>query len=131
MMQQTKKITLNLLFSFRFAMLMNRTIHKENVKMAKDSNLFQQGLYVGLGLAHRTKERIESYAKKVSEEYDMNKEEGQNFVEDIVKEADETHTRLDDIVEKRLEMYLKEANIPQKQDIDKLSKKIDELEKKL
>ena len=99
--------------------------------MAKNSNLFQQGLYVGLGLANRTKERIESYAKKVSEEYDMNKEEGQNFVEDIVKEAGETHTRLDDIIEKRLEMYLKEANIPKKQDIDKLSKKIDELEKKL
>jgi polyhydroxyalkanoate synthesis regulator phasin len=99
--------------------------------MSEKRNLFQEGLYVGLGLALRTKERVEQFGKKISEEYNMNEEEGKKFVDDLMKESEETKTRLDEIIEKRLEQYMKDANIPNKKDIDKLSKKIDELEKKL
>ena len=106
-------------------------ITKRRIRMARERNLFQEGLYVGLGLAHRTKDRIEEFAKKISEEYDMTEEEGRKFVDDLMKESEESQSRLDEIIEKRLESYLKEAGVPKKQDIDKLSKKIDELEKKL
>ncbi len=99
--------------------------------MAEKRDLFQEGLYVGLGLALRTKEKIEEFGKKISSEYEMSEEEGKNFVDDLMKESEETQTRLDSIIEKRLEKYLKEANMPSKSDIDKLSKKIDDLEKKL
>jgi polyhydroxyalkanoate synthesis regulator phasin len=98
---------------------------------SSERNFFQEGLYVGLGLAHRTKERIEEFAKKISDEYNMSEEEGRKFMDDLMKESEETQTRLDEIIEKRLETYLKDAGLPKKQDIDKLSKKIDELEKKL
>ena len=104
---------------------------EEKHSMSEKRNLFQEGLYVGLGLALRTKERIEQFGTKITEEYNMNEEEGKKFVDDLMKESEETKTRLDEIIEKRLEQYMKDANIPNKKDIDKLSKKIDDLEKKL
>ncbi len=104
---------------------------KEETVTAEKRDLFQEGLYVGLGLALRTKEKIEEFGKKITSEYEMSEEEGKNFVDDLMKESEETQTRLDSIIEKRLEKYLKEANMPSKGDIDKLSKKIDDLEKKL
>ncbi|MDZ7793867.1 MAG: phasin family protein [Spirochaetia bacterium] len=94
-------------------------------------NVFQEGLYVGLGLALRTKEKIEDFGKKISEDYNMSEEEGKKFVDDLMKESEDTQTRLDELIEKRLATYMKEANMPTKKDIDKLSKKIDELEKKM
>ena len=99
--------------------------------MSENRNVFQEGLYVGLGLALRTRDRIEEFGKKITKEYNMNEEEGKRFVDDLMKESEETQTRLDDIIEKRLEMYMKDTNMPTKSDIEKLSKKIDELEKKI
>lgn len=99
--------------------------------MAQQRNLFQEGLYAGLGIALRAKERIEEFGKKITDEYEMNEEEGKRFMDDLVKESEETKTRLDEIIEKRLESYVDEAGLAKKKDIDKLIKKIDELEGKL
>ncbi len=99
--------------------------------MSENRNVFQEGLYVGLGLALRTKERIEEFGQKITKEYNMNEEEGKKFVNDLMKESEETETRLDELIEKRLQLYMKEAHMPSKNDIEKLSKKIDDLEKKL
>ncbi len=97
----------------------------------KSGNPFLEGLHVGLGLALRAKERIEEWGKKISEEYEMTEEEGKRFVQDLLKESEETKTRLDEVVESRLESYLEKAGVPKKKDIDKLSKKLSDLEKKL
>jgi len=94
-------------------------------------NVFQEGMYVGLGLAMRTKEKVEEFGKKISEEYNMNEEEGKKFVDDLMKESEESQTRLDEIIEQRLDKYIKETDMPSKKDIDKRSKKINEREKKL
>lgn len=99
--------------------------------MAQQRNPFQEGLYAGLGLALRTKERIEEFAKKITSEYEMSEDEGKRFMDDLVKQSEETRTRLDDVIEKRLETYVNEAGLPTKADIDKLTRKIGELEKKL
>ncbi len=99
--------------------------------MAQQRNFFQEGLYAGLGLALRAKENVEEFAKRISREYKMSEEEGKRFLEDLVKESEETKSRLDEIIEKRLESYLDEAGVPKKSDIDKISKKLDDLEKKL
>ncbi|TVQ40716.1 MAG: hypothetical protein EA384_02305 [Spirochaetaceae bacterium] len=99
--------------------------------MAQQRNPFQEGLYAGLGLALRAKERIEEFGRKISDEYNMSEEEGKKFMDDLLKQSEETRTRLDEVIEKRLEAYLEQAGIPKKQDIDALSKKIDDLEKKL
>ncbi|MFW6330058.1 MAG: hypothetical protein ACOC28_08150, partial [Alkalispirochaetaceae bacterium] len=63
--------------------------------MAQKRNPFQEGLYAGLGLALRAKERVEEFGKKISEEYEMNEEEGKRFMDDLMKESEETKTRLD------------------------------------
>jgi polyhydroxyalkanoate synthesis regulator phasin len=92
---------------------------------------FQEGLHVGLGLALRAKERIEEWGNKISKEYEMNEEEGKKFVEDLVNSSEETKTKLDEVIEKRFQQYLSESDIPSKKDIDKLTKKLTELEKKI
>ncbi len=99
--------------------------------MAQQRNPFQEGLYAGLGLALRAKERIEEFGKKISDEYNMSEEEGKKFMDDLVTQSEETRTRLDEVIEKRLEAFLEQSEIPKKQDIDALSSKIDNLEKKL
>jgi polyhydroxyalkanoate synthesis regulator phasin len=99
--------------------------------MAQQRNPFQEGIYAGLGLALRTKERIEDFAKKITQEHQMNEEEGKRFLDDLVKQSEETKTRLDEVIEKRLETYIADAGLPTKADIEKLTRKITELEKKL
>lgn len=99
--------------------------------MAKVDELFQQGLYVGFGLAHRTKERIEEVAQRVSRDFEMTEEEGHRFLEDLLKGLEESNSRLDEFIGARLENYFKEAGVPSKEDIDTLIKKVEELEKKL
>ncbi len=99
--------------------------------MAQQRNIFQEGIYAGLGIALRTKDRIEEFAKKITSEYEMNEEEGKRFMDDLVKQSEETRTRLDEIIEKRMESYIKDAGLSTKADTDKLMKKISELEKKL
>lgn len=99
--------------------------------MAQQRNPFQEGIYAGLGLALRAKERIEEFGKKISEDYEMNEEEGKRFMDDLLKESEETKSRLDEIIEQRLETYVDEVGLARKKDIDKLTKKIGELEKKL
>ncbi|MFO8065277.1 MAG: phasin family protein [Spirochaetia bacterium] len=99
--------------------------------MASENTNFQEGLYAGLGLALRAKEKVEEFGKKISEDYQMNEEQGKKFMEDLVKQSEETQTRLDEIIESRLETYMKDAGVPTKKDLDKLSKKLDELDKKI
>ncbi len=99
--------------------------------MAQHRIPFQEGLYAGLGLALRAKDRVEEFARRLTSEYEMSEEEGKKFMDDMLKQSEEARTRLDDIIEKRLEAYLERAGVPKKSDFDKLSKKIDDLEKKL
>lgn len=99
--------------------------------MAQQRNFFQEGIYAGLGLALRTKERVEEFAKKITSEYEMNEEEGKRFMDDLVKQSEETRTRLDEIIEKRMETYINDAGLSTKADMEKLLKKIGDLEKKL
>jgi polyhydroxyalkanoate synthesis regulator phasin len=99
--------------------------------MAQQRNFFQEGIYAGLGLALRTKERVEEFAKKITSEYEMNEEEGKRFMDDLVKQSEETRTRLDEIIEKRMENYINDAGLSTKSDMEKLMKKISDLEKKL
>jgi polyhydroxyalkanoate synthesis regulator phasin len=99
--------------------------------MAQERNFFQEGLHVGLGLALRTQEKIQDFAKQISSQYEMTEEEGKRFAEDLSKQTAETRTELDKMIQTRLNSYLEDMNIPKKDDIDKLTKKINELEKKL
>lgn len=99
--------------------------------MASQRNPFQEGLYVGLGLALRTKEKIEEFGKKITREYRMNEIEGKNFMDDLMKESEETKSRLDEMIEKKLETYFEEAGFAKKEDIEALTKKLDALEKSM
>jgi len=97
----------------------------------KAINPFQEGLYVGLGLALRTKEMVEEFAHKISHEYEMNEEEGKRFVDDLLHESQETRTRIDEMIEDRIDKYFKDLDLARKDDVDRLVKKMNELEKKL
>jgi polyhydroxyalkanoate synthesis regulator phasin len=99
--------------------------------MSRERNPFQEGLYVGLGLAMRTRDKIEEFGKKITREYRMNEIEGKNFMDDLMKESEETQSRLDELIEKKIETYFDEAGIAKKEDIDTLTKKIDSLEKSM
>jgi len=97
----------------------------------KQRDFFQEGLYAGLGLALRTKEKIEDFGKKITRQYAMSEEEGKRFVDDLLKESEETKGRLDEIIEKRMDQYFQDLNIAKKDDLDALNKKLKDIEKKL
>ncbi|MFW5786174.1 MAG: phasin family protein [bacterium] len=99
--------------------------------MAQQRNLFQEGLHVGLGLALRTQEKIQEFAKQIAHQYEMTEEEGKRFAEDLSKQSEQTRTELDTMIQNRLQGYLDDMGIPKKDDFEKLIKKINELEKKL
>lgn len=62
-------------------------------------NLLKQTMYMGLGLASMTKEKLEGFAKDVSKYTDMSEEEGRKFADSLGKESEKARERLRSDVE--------------------------------
>jgi polyhydroxyalkanoate synthesis regulator phasin len=99
-------------------------------KQEKDS-LFKKLFYTGVGLTISTKEKLE---KKINELVDKNKitaEEGKKIIDDFVADFDSKKENL----EKELKTFVKKTTesmkFAKKSDLDKLNKKLEEIESKL
>ena len=70
-------------------------------------NFARRGLYVGLGLANATKEKIESFAKEFSKEAKLTEEEGRKLAKLLHGESKKASDGLKDTVEGLVEAAVK------------------------
>jgi polyhydroxyalkanoate synthesis regulator phasin len=60
---------------------------------------FSKSMYIGLGLANMTKEKIENFAKEIAKQSEMSETEGHKFVEYLQGESQKARTELNKTVE--------------------------------
>jgi polyhydroxyalkanoate synthesis regulator phasin len=92
-------------------------------------DFFRKTLYVGLGLANMTKEKVESAAKEIAKSAKLSEEEGRKLAEYLSEESHKAQEKMSANVKKMVDQTTK--HFPTRKRIDALEARIEKLEKKL
>jgi polyhydroxyalkanoate synthesis regulator phasin len=92
-------------------------------------DLMKKTLLAGIGLALKTKDEVEEFAKDMSKKMNLNEKDGQTFLKDLQKRYDEAQKKLEERVEKSVKEFLKKADIVTAEELKGLKKEIRELKK--
>ena len=90
--------------------------------------MLKNALYVGLGAAFLTKEKIEELKADLIEKGKISQEEGKQFVDDLLRKSEKAKDQLDLWINKRVEDRIKQLNLATKDEIAELERKIEELQ---
>jgi poly(hydroxyalkanoate) granule-associated protein len=103
-------------------------------------------LLASVGVVAMSKEEIEALVNRLVEKGEITEKDGRKLVEDVLNRTKElsdstvkvttekvskTTSKTEDMLTKRIEAILNTMNIPSKQDIDQLTRKIDALSRKV
>jgi len=87
----------------------------------------KKGLYLGLGLATLTKDKIQSFAKEVAEKTRMTEEEGKKFAEFLDEESQKARESLRQNIQQIVDATI--GQLPWKKKIAELEARVQALEK--
>ncbi|MEA3358729.1 MAG: polyhydroxyalkanoate synthesis regulator [Thermodesulfobacteriota bacterium] len=93
-------------------------------------NLIKKTILTGAGLAAMTKDKVEELAKELTEKGEMSEKEGKELIDELLKKSEQARKDLEIKVESIVEKVLGKMNLAGKEDISKLEKRLDRLEKK-
>jgi len=103
-------------------------------------------LLASIGAVALSKQEIESLVNRLVEKGEITEKDGRKLVDDLVsrtkdvgqmvekktgEQVNKTTSKTEDILNKRIEAILNTMNIPSKQDIEQLTRKIDALARKV
>jgi len=90
-------------------------------------DVVRKALFAGLGAQEKVKELVEELVKKG----ELNKSQGANIVKAWTEKAGKRREDLSKSLSELISKTLEKINLPTKDDIEKLNKKIESLSKKL
>ncbi len=93
-------------------------------------DLIKKTMLTGVGLAAMTRDKVEELAKELTEKGEMTEKEGKELVDELVKKSEKARKDLEKSVEKTVRKVLRKMDVATKKDIDRLKKKIRQLEQK-
>ena len=93
--------------------------------------LLKKSMTFGIGVAVKTKEEIEAFAKEVINQGKMSEQEGRRFVDDLFKRYEDSKKFLEEKVEKLVQDILKKSDIATRKELDALKQEVRELKEKL
>ena len=91
-------------------------------------DLLKKTMLTGIGIASMTKDKIEELGKKISEESKLTAEEGKKMVNDLLKQSEKAREDLENQVQKLVKIALEKLDIPTREDLNRLEKRIKKLE---
>ncbi|RLA90510.1 MAG: polyhydroxyalkanoate synthesis regulator [Deltaproteobacteria bacterium] len=93
-------------------------------------NLIKKTLLTGIGLTILTKEKVEEVGKELAKKGKLSEKEGKKLVDDLLKRSEQANKELEEKIEDSVRKVVEKLNLASKDDIAKLSQKIEQLEKK-
>lgn len=93
-------------------------------------DFIKKTMLVGAGLAAVTREKIEEIIGELVKKGELSEKEGKEMVDELVEKSKKVKKDLDKKVEKIVSDTLKKLNIPTREELTELKKKIDKLAKK-
>lgn len=93
-------------------------------------DFIKKSLLTGIGLALKTKDEAKSIAEDIADKLKLSEEEGNKFMDDMMKKYDEMWEDLEKRIEKRVNAVVDRMDLAKKSDLKELEAKIADLEKK-
>ncbi len=94
-------------------------------------DLIKKAMLTGVGLAVTSKEKVEEMAREMAESAKLSSEKGQEFVDEVVGRSEKVRAELEDMVQTAVKEALKKADLPSREDIAGLQKRLEQIEGKL
>ncbi len=85
----------------------------------------------GLELALLTRDKLEEYARKAAAEARLTGQEAQKFIEEMKEKAEKARTDLQERIDEGVKKAIDSAGLVRKEELEALTKRVEELEKKL
>lgn len=92
--------------------------------------LIKKAMLAGVGLAAVTKDKVEELARELTEKGEMSEKEGKELIDELLKKSEQARKDLETKVEDTVRKVLEKMAVATKEDIDSLSKRINNLEQK-
>jgi polyhydroxyalkanoate synthesis regulator phasin len=93
--------------------------------------LIKKSMLAGIGLALKTKDEVEDFAKELVKTEKMSEKEGKKFLDDLLKRYDEAKNKWGEMVEQSVRDMLKKANVVTAEQLEDLRKEIRELKESI
>jgi polyhydroxyalkanoate synthesis regulator phasin len=101
-----------------------RTVKERNM-----IDLIKKTMLSGVGLAMKTKDEIEDFAKEMEKKFNLSESDGKKFLDDLKNRYNETQEKLESKVEHLVKDMLKKMDIVTNEDLKGLKKEIRDLKK--
>jgi len=82
----------------------------------------------GVGLAAMTKDKIDEHVKELVEKGKLSEKEGREIADEMLKKSKQAKDDLEKQVEKQVQQTLQALQIVSKEDVEKLTARIEKLE---
>jgi len=86
-------------------------------------------MMTGIGLALKTKDEVEDWARDLVTRGELSENEGEKFVDELLKRYDEAREDLERKIEKVTKEIMKKARVASMDELDSIKKEIEELRK--
>jgi len=93
-------------------------------------DIIKKSIYLGLGAATVTKEKIETLVDELIEKGQLSREEKPKAVQDILDKIEKEEKEIQKKIDNTVTETMNKIGIVSKSDYDKLLKRVEELEKK-
>ncbi len=88
------------------------------------SDLFKKAMYMGVGMAEMTREKLEEFSREMIEKGELSEKEGRRLVDEMLRKSEETRKSLEKKVDAIVEKALARINIATRDDLENLEKKL-------
>jgi len=90
-------------------------------------DLIKKTYYMGLGAISSIQDKAEEIANQLIEKGELKENEKPEFIENLIEEGEKFKSNIDEKIQSAVDTAIKKLNIPTKEDIDEINKKIDQL----
>lgn len=90
--------------------------------------MLKKSIYATVGIAMLTRDKVEEAGRKIASEARLSETEGKQFVDELLKRADETRASLEKTVSGQVDAALKKLNIPARSELAALELRVRALE---
>ncbi|HFE64878.1 MAG TPA: hypothetical protein ENK14_10770 [Caldithrix sp.] len=94
-------------------------------------DIIKKSIYLGLGAATATKEKVETLVDELIEKGQVTREQKASAVKDILDRIEKEEKELSDKIKSTVEKTIAEVGLPSKKDIQELKDRLEALEKKM
>jgi polyhydroxyalkanoate synthesis regulator phasin len=94
-------------------------------------DLLKKAVLASVGVAYLTKEKVEEVGKRLSREANVSKEDARAFIDELQSKATLARTQIEELVNKSVRVAIERLNLPSRETIQALEKRVADLESRL